>query len=180
MKIEIIDHLDEKRNVLGTIDKITAHKKGLWHSAVRVWMLNDYNQILLQKRCADKDFFPNVWDASFAGHVSAGEDSITTVVREGYEELGINIDLLKMEYLFTNKEQLVYKDIESNEFVDVYLLKQNINLEDIVLQKEEVEAVKYISVSEFIEMIDTKDETLLPHSYEYEWLKKYFIRKRVK
>jgi len=177
MKNEIIDHLDENENIIGIIDKEIAHENGLWHKSVHVWIINDNNEILLQQRCKDKDFFPNVWDASFAGHVSAGENSITSAIREGEEELGIEVDAKNMEYLFTNKESLIYNDITSNEFVDIYLLRQNINLKDIILQKEEVSKVKYVSINEFFQMVEEEDKTLFPHINEYEELKKYLFKR---
>lgn len=33
-------------------------------------------QVLLQKRSARKDTYPNLWDTSCAGHLSAGETAI--------------------------------------------------------------------------------------------------------
>lgn len=176
MEHEMIDHLNEKTGkVIGVIDKAVAHRDGLWHKSVHVWIINNNNEILLQQRCADKKFYPNVWDCSFAGHVGAGEDSITSAIREGEEEIGITVDTTKMKYLFTNKEKLSYEKIQSNEFVDIYLLKQDINIKDIVIQKEEVGGVKYVSITEFFEMIKNKDVSLFPHINEYEELEKHFI-----
>jgi len=172
MEHEMIDHLNEKTGeVIGVIDKAVAHRDGLWHKSVHVWVVNDNNQILLQQRCAKKKFFPNVWDVSFAGHVGAGEDAITSAIREGEEELGINLDTDKMKYLFTNKEKLSYDTIQSNEFVEIYLLMQNINLDDIVIQESEVGGVKYVDIIDFFKMVDSKNEELFPHINEYEQLK---------
>ncbi len=106
MEHEMIDQLNEETGeVIGIVDKDIAHRDGLWHKSVHVWIVNDKNQILLQQRCAEKKFYPNVWDSSFAGHVGAGEDSITSAIREGEEELGIQVDINKMNYLFTYKEK---------------------------------------------------------------------------
>lgn len=171
MEHEMIDYLNETGEVIGIIDKADAHRDGLWHKSVHVWVINDNNEILLQQRCASKSFYPNVWDVSFAGHVSTGEDSITSAMREGEEELGVTIDINKMKYLFTNKEKLVYDKIQSNEFVDIYLLRQNINLNDVVVQESEVSGVKYLSIEDFFEMVEAKNEELFPHINEYEQLK---------
>ena len=97
MKNEIIDQYNYIGEKIGTVDKEIAHQKGLWHKSVHVWILNDKNEILLQYRCADKKLYPNTWDVSFAGHISAGESSIDAVIREGKEELGIKVDLNKPE-----------------------------------------------------------------------------------
>ena len=105
MDHELIDEIDETGKFIRVIDKSIAHRDGLWHKSVHVWIVNANNQILLQYRCSEKKFFPDFWDASFAGHIGAGENSLTTALREGKEELGIDVDLSKMEFIFTNKEK---------------------------------------------------------------------------
>lgn len=166
---EMIDEYNHIGEKIGIVDKEVAHKEGLWHKAIHVWILNDKNEILLQYRCAEKKLYPNTWDCSFAGHVGAGESSIQAVQREGKEELGIDVELEKLEYLLTNREKIKYEQIQSNEFVDIYLLKQNINLDNIRFQKEEVSAAKYVSLEEFLKLI--KEEKVLPHEIEYTILK---------
>lgn len=172
MEHELVDRLDQKGNIIGVIDKAIAHKEGIWHKSVHVWIVNDKKEILLQYRCADKKFFPNYWDASFAGHIGAGEDSVTTALREGKEELGIDVNESKLQYLFTNKESLLYEDIISNEFIDIYLLRDNIKLEDLIFQETEVGGAKYMKISEFFQAINDKSEKIFPHPEEYKQLKK--------
>ena len=99
MKNEIIDQYNYIGEKIGTVDKEIAHEKGLWHKSVHVWIVNDKNEILLQYRSADKKLYPNTWDVSFAGHISAGESSIDAVIREGKEELGIKVDLNNLNYI---------------------------------------------------------------------------------
>ena len=167
----MIDELNNKGEKIGVVDKDIAHEKGLWHMSVHVWLVNDDNKILLQQRCAEKKLFPNTWDCSFAGHISAGETPIQAVLREGKEEIGIDVDLERLSLLFTNREMIKYKDINSNEFVYIFLLKQNFGLDEMIFQKEEVSGAKYVSINDFYDMIDRNE--LLPHKVEYSVLKEY-------
>lgn len=48
------------------------------------------NKILLQKRPDDKKTFPGFWTFP-GGHVDAGEDALTAIIREVKEETGITI-----------------------------------------------------------------------------------------
>ena len=169
MEFELIDYYDENGNHKGVVDKSIAHKEGLWHKSVHVWIVNDKKQILLQKRCADKKFFPNHWDCSFAGHIGAGETSLISALREGEEELGLTIDEKELEYLFTIKEKFIWNDINSNEFVDVYILRKNIKIEDLKYQKEEVEVASYFDMDE---LFDNKITNLINHEEEYKLLEK--------
>ena len=172
---EIIDQYNYIGKKIGTVDKQIAHEKGLWHKSVHVWVINDKNEILLQYRCADKKLYPDTWDVSFAGHIDAGESSIEAVIREGKEELGIDVDLDKLSYVFTNREEIKYKQIDSKEFVDIYILKQNVELDKIVFQAEEVSDAKYVSIEEFFKL--AKENQIMPHEIEYRVLEKYFRQK---
>lgn len=170
MKHEIIDQYNYMGEKIGTVDKEIAHEKGLWHKSVHVWVVNDKNEILLQYRCADKSLYPNTWNVSFAGHISAGENSIEALIREGKEELGIDVDLDKLNYIFTNREEIKYAQINSKEFVDIYILKQNVELDKIAFQAEEVSDAKYVPIGELFELV--KQNKIMPHEIEYMVLEK--------
>lgn len=150
---EFIDWLDEEGNIIGKIDRAIAHSKGLWHKSVHVWVMNDKNELLLQHRCKAKRFFPNRWDCAFAGHVDVGEGSLSSALREGKEELGLNLDRDDFELLFTYKDILTHKNMFSKEFVDVYLVKKKVETSELSLQKEEVDAVKWIDKDKFFEEV---------------------------
>ena len=167
MEFELIDYYDKNGNHKGVIDKSIAHRDGLWHKSVHVWIVNDKNQLLLQKRCADKKLFPNHWDCSFAGHIGAGETSLISAIREGEEELGLKIEEKELEFLFTVKEEFVWKDINSKEFVDVYLLRKCVKLEELKYQKEEVETAAYFDKND---LFNGKIKHLISHDEEYKLL----------
>ena len=57
---ELVDIFDENagKKTGKIISKKEAHKKGIWHSAVHLFIINkDKTKTLLQKRCKDKDLF---------------------------------------------------------------------------------------------------------------------------
>ena len=73
---EILDIVDENGIPTGqTVDRETAHLKGIPHRTAHVWLLRVKNgkvQILLQKRADNKSAFPGCYDISSAGHIPAG------------------------------------------------------------------------------------------------------------
>lgn len=174
MEHELVDHLSKSGKFISTIDKAVAHQLGLWHRSIHLWIVNDQQEILLQKRSANKKFYPNVYDCSVAGHVGAREETWITAIRESKEELGVDIKKEELELLFTIRERLCYNDIDSREFVDVYLLRKNVKLSDLVYQKEEVSEAKYVPLKEFFSLIEAKDPSLFMHAEEYEKLKEFF------
>lgn len=165
---EYVDILDESGNVTGeVITKKEAHRTGKWHRAIHIWIIDkDKKKIILQKRCPDKNLFPNMWDISVGGHVSSGEDTLTAAKRELSEELGLNPDDYIFEFVDVIKEKFVDGDIISNEFVTIYKIINDVNINNITLQKEEVSEVKWFTKSDFDNL---KDELkVIPHIQEFE------------
>ena len=167
---EIIDLLDEFGNETNTsISKKEAHQKGLWHKAIHILIINkDKTKTLIQQRCNEKNFYPNMWDISVGGHVSSKEDTLTSAKRELQEELGLNSNNYKLKEIITIKEELENNNIISKEYVTIYLLESDIEITEITLQKEEVSNIKWINKKELNELIN--NNKMVPHIKEYEIL----------
>lgn len=169
MEHELIDYYDENGTHLGVIDKAIAHKEGLWHKSVHVWVVNDKKEVLIQKRCSQKKFFPNFWDCSFAGHIGAGENSIVSAIREAKEEIGLTIEDAELNFLFTEKQEYSWDKILSREFVDVYVLYRNIDTSSLSFQEDEVEFAKFVNLKELTTLF--LSNKIIPHNKEFEYLK---------
>ena len=169
---EYFDILDENGNKTGeTKLRTLVHRDGDWNKAVHIWIVNDKNEVLLQKRSPNKDSYPNMWDISSAGHLSAGDDSIPGAIREIKEELGVDISAEQLKLIGVRKKVGDYtSNFINSEFNDVYLLRLSLDLSKITLQEEEVSEVKYVPLDEFKNMIKNKDKTLLIHMDEFEML----------
>lgn len=163
--MEYIDILDEKGNITGTIkEKLQAHKDGDWHKTAHIWIINDKNELLLQKRSPSKRDHPNYWDISGAGHIITGENSLIGGIRELKEELGIDIKENDLEFLFT---VISIKNPLNREFQDVYLVRTNLDVNEYTFCDAEVSEVKYIQYKELEQMVKNKVEDILMHDEEY-------------
>lgn len=165
---EYVDILNEiTGEVTGeTISKKEAHKTGVWHGSVHIWIISeDKKKILLQRRCDDKDLFPNMWDISVGGHISAGEDSLVSAKRELSEELGLNPDEFNFLYVDKIKEKFEYEDILSNEFVTIYKVVSDVNIDSLVLQQEEVSEARWFTKDELNNLRD--ELKVIPHIEEF-------------
>jgi isopentenyl-diphosphate Delta-isomerase len=174
--MEYIDILDHNGDPTGEIKtRKEVHSKGLWHKAVHVWILNDKNELLIQKRSAQKQSHSNMWDISIAGHIEAGDDSIVTAKREAKEELGLELDKTDLKYLFTIRQQSVQNDgtYFNNEFDDVFLVKVKMDIGELNLQDDEVAEVKFIKFQELKDLIDRRDNSFVMHDEEYAGLFEY-------
>lgn len=117
-----------------TIHKDEAIPKDCYILIVVAIIQNKKGEFLIQKRSPQKD---GTW-ALTGGHPKAGENSQLGMTMEIKEELGIDV-----------KDLILWKEMKDhNRFCDLYYLQQEIDLNDVVLQKEEVSEVKWASASD--------------------------------
>lgn len=170
-KYGIYDIFDENNNPIGEIkEKNKAHEDGNFHRTAHVWIINDNNELLLQKRSATKKTHPNCWDISGAGHIRAGETVTEGAIRELKEELGVEATEKDLIYITTIKST---KNPKNMEFGYVYLLRCNKKIEDYIFEDEEVSEVKYVYYEELEKMVKDKVEGLLLHDEEFKKLFEY-------
>ncbi len=173
---EKVDILDSKTgNPTGEVRlKKDAHRGGLWHRAVHVWLVNSKGEILLQHRSEDKESHPNCWDISAAGHVSSGEDAITSALREVKEEIGLDISPDKLKQIGEIIQQSVLNNgtFINNEYNNIYLVKMDLDINQFKMQVEEVKDLRWVPIPEFKKWIEEKRSDLVPHNEEYTLLLK--------
>ena len=109
---------------------------------VTLFVRNNKGDILLQKRSKQKSGKYGF----ISGHVQEGETNSQGIIRETKEEMGINID--------ENDLNLFYRVKEGTNNFNLYYMNKDINTDNLILQKEEVEAVKWCSEEEIKSMID--------------------------
>ena len=86
---ELFDVVDDQDRVLRQEARADVHRQRLLHRAVHVLVFNPAGDVYLQRRSAAQDTYPLRWTTSCSGHVDAGEDYDTAVLRELGEELGL-------------------------------------------------------------------------------------------
>lgn len=163
--MEMIDVLNADGSPTGVRKpKPEIHRDGDWHLSVHVWIATPGGRLLLQKRSLRKDNNPGLWDVSVAGHVSAGEDAVTSAIREVEEEIGLTVAPADLRYLGRLREPAVLHDgaYIDNEFHDVFLMIRELDLSALVLQDGEVDDVALIDPKDLL----TRDD-LVPHPAEY-------------
>lgn len=178
--MEYLDILDKNGNKTGEKKpRKEVHSKGYWHKGVHIWIINSNRELLVQRRSSNKDVYPNKLYISVAGHPISGENEIDSIKREFEEEIGIELDAKKLEYLFTFSQEVVENNGKflDNQFYDVYLIEMDLDISSLKLQEEEVSEVKNIYYKDFETMINNKDKDIVNHPEEWKRLFKILYQR---
>lgn len=166
---EYIDILNEKNESTGkTCLKSFAHKNGIYHASIHVWIFNENKNVLIQKRASNKDTYPNLWDISVAGHISAGEEPLISALREIEEEIGISVSKEQLHFIGNSKKSVHHhQNLIDNELHHIYLCQLEFDIDSIKIQEEEVAAVASIKLNELIEKVTLKNNDFVPRTNNY-------------
>lgn len=159
-----------------------VHEDGDIHGTSHVWIAGideaGKRQLLLQKRSADKDAFPGCYDISSAGHLPAGQDYLTSAIRELYEELGIRAQEEDLIFLGIHRgycEDVFYgKPFRNHEVSHVYLYDKPVDIGSLTLQESEVESVKWMPLDQCYEKAREHDPKYCLFVEELDMIREYY------
>ena len=98
-------------------------------------------RFLVQKRSNNKESHPGEWDIT-GGAVLRGEESLEGAKRETLEEVGIDISDANIHFVGRVKKR--------KSFADVYFVEKEFAISDCVLQKDEVDEVRFVDSAELL------------------------------
>ena len=170
---DVLNEFGEYTNEVASREE--CHKKGLWHKAVVVFIVSsDNKKVLLQQRSSTKKLWPNLWDITAGGHTLSGELGWQAVIREAKEELGIDIDKNFLEFIGATTSINEKGDIINKHYNEYYIVHSDLDINNIVLQKEEVQDIKWFDKKELLAKINNSYEDLTEKIGCWNYLVKYF------
>ena len=152
--MELWDLYTKDREKLGeTMERGAEHPQGKYRLVVHMALFNSRGQMLIQQRQSTKFGWPNLWDISASGSVISGETTCMAAERELGEELGLSIP-------FENRRPALTVHFPDG-LGDVFVIEQDINISTLILQEEEVQAVRWADEEEILDMIE--NDTFIPY-----------------
>ena len=157
--LELLDVLNEDGEPSGLVrERGMVHARGDYHRTSHVWLARRREDggfdLLLQKRSRNKDSYPGCYDISSAGHIPAGRDYRESAVRELFEELGMAVSQKELHFLGFHggrcQGEFHKRRFDNHEKSAVFVCLKPVEEETLILQKEEVESVCWMEVSQVL------------------------------
>lgn len=146
--MELWNVYDVNRNKTSrTMVRGEEFEPGDYHMVVHVCIFNAKGEMLIQQRQPFKQGWSNMWDVTVGGSATLGDTSQMAAQRETFEEIGLELDFSELRpHLTVNGE---YR------FNDIYLIESQVDIHKLTLQPEEVQNVKWASLDEILQMIES-------------------------
>lgn len=145
--MELWDVYNRDRTKLSkTMVRGDKFESGSYHLVVHACIFNSKGEMLIQQRQPFKSGWPNMWDIIVGGSAIAGDTSQTAIEREVFEEIGLKIDMQNIRpHLTVNFDR---------GFDDIYLIEKEVDINELKLQYEEVQQVKWATIDEIYQKLD--------------------------
>jgi len=149
---------------LQPVEKLKAHRRGLKHKAVSVFVLRG-SEILIQRRALGKYNTPGLWANTCCTHPNWKESSLHCAERRLNEELGITG--LSLDY----RDRVEYRadvggGLVEHEVVDIFVAEVDA-APKLALNPDEVMATRWVSYADLMQDVVNEPARFTP------WLRIY-------
>lgn len=149
---ELVDVINERGDVVGSVMKSVAHQEGSLHKTVLACVRNSQGEQVLVRQSSDRQdagqfVFP------VGGHIKSGESEIEALGREALEELGLT-DVSNIRPI---GEAVYNREVLGRKENHLFVMFEIISDEPPVLGDEAVE-YRWFKDSEYFELIATQPE----------------------
>ena len=149
--------VNSKDEIIGKMSKEEVHKKGLLHRALSIFIFNDKNELMIQRRALSKYHSAGLWANTSCSHPFYGETLEKAAFRRIEEEMGFRCKL-EWRFFFIYKAHLDNGLIE-HELDHVFTGRYNLTP---FFNKEEVCDWKWVSLKDLREQIKKRSKEFAP------------------
>ena len=148
--------VDKSGNRVGKMNKLLAHQLGELHEAFSVLIFNHNNELLLQKRAAEKYHSGGLWTNTCCSNPNDNDNrDLLEIAKERLQfEMGFVCDLVKVDILYYKSE--IGCGMIEHEYDHIILGRYN---GVVTPNASEVEDYKWLSLSEIISELQAKPES---------------------
>jgi len=145
--------VDKQDNVIGSMEKLEVHQKGLLHRAFSIMVFNTKGDLLLQKRSVNKYHSGGLWSNACCSHPTLDESMADATRKRLKHEMGIDIQP-EFAFKFTYKCELD-RGLVEHEFDHVFTSVFN---GAPFINKTEVEDWKFVNIKTLLNDLKNRPE----------------------
>ena len=154
--MELLTLVDTRDEVIGSCEKLAAHKKPTLHRAFSVFLYSDRG-MLLQRRAREKYHSGGLWTNACCSHPRYGEELLQSVPRRMWEELRVQAQVEELfSFIYCAK---FAEDLWEYEYDHVFLGRCDA---DPVLDPGEAEEYRWIPFDALRRELIEKPEEFTP------------------
>ena len=120
---------------------------------------NSKGQVLLAKRTRSRKVSPGRWGPAASGTLEEGESYEQNIYKEAEEEIGLKGCEFK---------EFIYGRFDPSRFTKIFKLKSDIDISNLVLQKEEVDSVAWFDPEDLRKRIKSHPEEFVESALKWE------------
>lgn len=158
-QLVLVDKFDQ---VIGSEEKIAAHKKGLLHRAFSIFIYRQTPsgiEVLLHKRASSKYHSPSLWTNSCCSHAKFRESLLETAFNRLQEELGYTSSSLeKIGECYYHIECL--NGLIEHEYDHIFITEYNDS--EFNLNADEVDSIKWFSINDVNSALEKEPTSFTP------------------
>jgi len=159
--IKLTTIVDENDKEIGYKEDSLITRDDIYR-ATGLLIVNSQGQVLLAKRVLTKTHSPGKWAPAVAGTVEKGENYDSNIIKEGKEELGLDLDISELEMSLKSRVKLDW-----NYFAQIYFYKCDKAVAEFNFDKKEASELKWFSLTELKNEFHNHPEHFVPNFVNY-------------
>jgi isopentenyldiphosphate isomerase len=162
MGLNLLEVVNEADEVIGLKPRAEIHAQGLRHREVHVFLVTRQGEVILQRRSATKESYPNYLDASAGGHVEPSQTYLQAALMELAEETGLKVSANQLiEVVKLNKTQ-IGSGINNLVFRMIYLLPWAGSLHELQIEEADGAGFELMKISDILALNLDQPSELIP------------------
>lgn len=160
----ILDVVNENDEIIGSAPRSQIHKEGLLHREIHVWFITPDAKVIMQRRSATKDTYPNLLDVAAGGHVELGASYADTALAEVQEETGLQLGADDL-HLLAKKRSCAFDDVTgmtNNVFRHIYAYLFRGQINEMTIEASDAVGFEECTLASMFDPTEDMRENLVP------------------
>lgn len=157
--LEVVDDADK---VIGLRERSDIHAQGLRHREVHIWLITLKGEVVLQKRSATKDTYPNYLDATAGGHVEPTQTYLQAALMELEEETGLKVNAQDLIEICKLDKTQIGSGITNVVFRMIYIMPWDGKLTDLHIEAADGAGFSLMPLADIMKLTKESSGELIP------------------